>query len=485
MSIWGNGDIPRFNSLSSAPSAASYGVGPAWIGGVQYWSDGVVYHNAAQQNNFFRDTSVTEKILCDWSGNLDISSWTTTGSTVAEVTPSQFPVAAPSFVGRGKFISVLPAAGSGQVNLLSPTFTAVSLANAGSIVAVRVPVYFPDWRYNASTTGERLSVDLGTISNYTDRISFNSAATSSNADQFQGWNDIIVPICDSAMPSIVNGSAVSVSGAGTTSSIICIRLQVKRYDVNDARPIIIGPITYGYKVKPKVCLTFDDGQASIYTTAYPALKKRGFPATFFTIGNQVSTGDGVNIVSPAQLHTMQDNGWCIANHSWSHINQVLDNATDAEKEADITTHYEWLKSNGFNGYDIFAWPGGAVYNASKSVLRKLGTKIGCTYTSSSTGAVALLPPVLQDGTRYVVQRWPLEGTTARVTTTSLTVLDFCIANGIHVIFNCHAVTSSATSGTNTNTTEYNTFLDGLLARVRAGQCEVVTLRTLADNGKYE
>lgn len=43
MSLWGNGSIPRYNALAEAPSAAAYGVGPAWIGGVLYWSDGEKY----------------------------------------------------------------------------------------------------------------------------------------------------------------------------------------------------------------------------------------------------------------------------------------------------------------------------------------------------------------------------------------------------------------------------------------------------------
>lgn len=38
-----------YPSMSVAPTAAAYGVGPAWIGGVQYWSDGAKFIRASQK----------------------------------------------------------------------------------------------------------------------------------------------------------------------------------------------------------------------------------------------------------------------------------------------------------------------------------------------------------------------------------------------------------------------------------------------------
>jgi peptidoglycan/xylan/chitin deacetylase (PgdA/CDA1 family) len=475
-----------FDSISVAPSAKEYGVGPLIIGGKQYWSDGLTLKEQGRDYSFARDESVTEKVLCDWSGNLDIGSWTTTGSTVFEILPQDFPVPAPCLANRGKFIGCVPAAGVGTVSLWSPVFSAVNLASAGTVVNIRVPIYFPDWRYNATTTGERIQIDLGTSGDYANRISCYIASVTSSADIFSGWNDFIIPICDTLpMSTLSNVATVAQSGTGTTSSIVAVRFQVKRYDINDTRPVIIGPITYGYKAKTKVCITFDDGQQNVFSNAYPALKKRGFAATFFTIGSQVSTGDGVTIISPGNLHVLQDNGWCIANHTWNHYNHVLGSETSEQRRVDILDQYNWLKNNGFNGYDIFAWPGGSVSHDSKAVLREIGTKLACSYTTATSGQAAFLPPVLQDGNRFNVSRWALEGNTAHVTTESLAALDFCIANGGHIIFNCHSVNSSATGTTNTNLTEFNTFLDGLLARVRLGQCEVVTVGELADSGSYE
>lgn len=49
MSVWGNGSTPRFDSLASAPTASAYGVGPAWINGRQYWSNGVTWEDAVSK----------------------------------------------------------------------------------------------------------------------------------------------------------------------------------------------------------------------------------------------------------------------------------------------------------------------------------------------------------------------------------------------------------------------------------------------------
>ncbi len=65
-----------------------------------------------------------------------------------------------------------------------------------------------------------------------------------------------------------------------------------------------------------VAISFDDSYASVYESAFPRLKKRGWPFTFFV--NTDAVGTGKIFVNWDQLREMAKAGATIANHSSSH-----------------------------------------------------------------------------------------------------------------------------------------------------------------------
>lgn len=65
-----------------------------------------------------------------------------------------------------------------------------------------------------------------------------------------------------------------------------------------------------------VAISFDDSYVSVYESAYPRLKKRGWPFTFFV--NTDSVGTGKVFVSWEQLREMAKQGVTIANHTSQH-----------------------------------------------------------------------------------------------------------------------------------------------------------------------
>ena len=69
-----------------------------------------------------------------------------------------------------------------------------------------------------------------------------------------------------------------------------------------------------------LAITFDDSYASIYHSAYPLLKKRGWPFTFFV--NTKAVGQSSLFVSWDQLREMSKNGVTIANHTTEHNHLV-------------------------------------------------------------------------------------------------------------------------------------------------------------------
>ena len=75
-----------------------------------------------------------------------------------------------------------------------------------------------------------------------------------------------------------------------------------------------------------VTYTFDDGLLDQYTCAYPMLRERKLPATFFIIGAKIGNPNGMK--SKAERNTptmtwemlvdMSTNGMEIASHGWAH-----------------------------------------------------------------------------------------------------------------------------------------------------------------------
>ena len=104
-------------------------------------------------------------------------------------------------------------------------------------------------------------------------------------------------------------------------------------------------------------IMFDDGDIGVYEYAFPVMKERGIPGTFFVITNNIGEPGWC---SWEQLHEMQEAGWTIANHTSNHIN-LMESTLDEAIEA-IEQGSDALSSRGFRGANILAAP----YNALDS-----------------------------------------------------------------------------------------------------------------------
>lgn len=68
--------------------------------------------------------------------------------------------------------------------------------------------------------------------------------------------------------------------------------------------------------KAMISFTFDDGLASVYTQALPALDAHNFPGTVFPIVGGINQSWAV---SWDQLWTMYNtHNWEVGNHTWDH-----------------------------------------------------------------------------------------------------------------------------------------------------------------------
>ena len=66
-----------------------------------------------------------------------------------------------------------------------------------------------------------------------------------------------------------------------------------------------------------ILLTFDDGYADAYTTAFPILKEMGFTGTFFVVSSFIDSGRG-DYLTWTQAREMVEAGMYVQNHSRSH-----------------------------------------------------------------------------------------------------------------------------------------------------------------------
>lgn len=122
-------------------------------------------------------------------------------------------------------------------------------------------------------------------------------------------------------------------------------------------------------IPPKSCvITIDDGYVSGYDTAWPILKKYGYPFTMFVYINYI--GSGGKSVSWDQLAEMRDAGVDIESHTYYHDNlrsppSLVDPTTMKLIRADI-------QALGMDGYLHKE-----IVDSKQTLEKQLGIKVNC------------------------------------------------------------------------------------------------------------
>ncbi len=149
-----------------------------------------------------------------------------------------------------------------------------------------------------------------------------------------------------------------------------------------------------------VAITFDDSYATVYHAAYPLLKKRGWPFTFFV--NTDAVGKSNLFVSWDQLRDMSKHGVTIANHSTAHHHLVRlkpgENRSQwrARITDEIERAQEKIQKEIGVAPKIFAYPFGEYDIPVQKILKKLdyiafGQQSGVLYTNGDLQAVPRFP----------------------------------------------------------------------------------------------
>ena len=102
----------------------------------------------------------------------------------------------------------------------------------------------------------------------------------------------------------------------------------------------------------------DDGYKDFKTKLKPVFDSKGVKCTLGVITSKV--GLDVDKMSVDELKELQNEGYEIVSHSKSHSADIFNNALAREEdiELELKESQEWLKSNGFNGYETLIYPYG-------------------------------------------------------------------------------------------------------------------------------
>ncbi len=126
-----------------------------------------------------------------------------------------------------------------------------------------------------------------------------------------------------------------------------------------------------------VALTFDDGYTSVYTEAFPRLRKLGWPFTVFVCPDAVDHGRGP-VLTWDQLREMAAAGATVANHGKFHEHLQRrgdgesDNAWRARVHADLLDAQKRIAEEMGSAPDLFAYPYGECDGDLKGLIRELG-----------------------------------------------------------------------------------------------------------------
>ena len=157
------------------------------------------------------------------------------------------------------------------------------------------------------------------------------------------------------------------------------RRQLDHLSANDLRGVSVGEALDAKSEHARVCITFDDGCETDFTTAAPMLKERNFNATFYVVAGFVGRERGY--LSETQVRELSDMGFEIGSHSLTHA--FLSNLSDEELRREIFESKKRLEELTGRAVEHFSCPGGRWNERVARTVREAG------YVSMATSEVRL------------------------------------------------------------------------------------------------
>jgi parallel beta-helix repeat protein len=233
----------------------------------------------------------------------------------------------------------------------------------------------------------------------------------------------------------------STTGSPTLTAINSVQVRIKD-DATTAVTLNVQEIAiYDAPSAGVVSITFDDGYASQYLLAKPKMDQYEYAGTAYIIPARVGLTGTPTYMTLAQLHTLEDLGWDIANHTYDHPYLTTDPSTfvtltPAQVEAEFYQAKKYFVDNGFTkAIHDMALPHGAyddtvVLPAAKKYFRSVRTIVNQAET-------------ITPANRYKLRVLYVLNTTT--TATVQTAIDRALAGGEWLIMVFHDIQATTAS----------------------------------------
>ncbi len=143
--------------------------------------------------------------------------------------------------------------------------------------------------------------------------------------------------------------------------------------------LLVKAIKKGADLPPRpVIITFDDGDISVYTTAFPIMQKYGLTGVTYIVGNYMGT-DGY--MTAEQIKELAAAGWEVGSHSRSH--RDLTRLEPAVQQVEIVEARRVLQEATGSPVLTFAYPFGFMGETAGSYVHAAGyiAAMGLGFTS--------------------------------------------------------------------------------------------------------
>ena len=148
----------------------------------------------------------------------------------------------------------------------------------------------------------------------------------------------------------------STTGSPSWTNITKLRLRVNAAGSASAS-VLFDILTYSIaESKPQLVIAFDDGYKTDISVSKPIMDSHGFVGTSYVIRDKIGTNG--TYMTLEDLKSLQRCNWSIGSHGSPDLTTLTEEQLKAEFEG-IT---QYLKSNGFSGYNNYAYPMGR-YNS--------------------------------------------------------------------------------------------------------------------------
>ncbi len=171
----------------------------------------------------------------------------------------------------------------------------------------------------------------------------------------------------------------------------------------------------GRPLPPKpVLITFDDGSASTYAEALPALERHGFKAALFMVSSGLGgpaawdgerPGCGHRQLDAVELKALDRAGWVIGSHTETHARLTALPPEDARRELSASK----AALEGVLGRELswFAYPYGSFSPALRDAVAGAGYRIGFATEQGDAHALSLPRRIISGRTGALKFLWRL------------------------------------------------------------------------------